>query len=57
VQLVYTYTIQKFFKKIQALATTGIQLLYSTELLQERIQLIVPYNMLQLNLIESTDWL
>jgi hypothetical protein len=34
-----------------------IQFLYSIELLQESIQLIVPYYMLQLNLIESTDWL
>jgi hypothetical protein len=36
---------------------TEIQFLYSIELLQEIIQLIVPYYMLQLNLIESTNWL
>ena len=33
------------------------QLLYSIELLQESIQIIVPCYMLQLNLIESTEWL
>jgi hypothetical protein len=33
---------------------TGIQLLYSIELLQEINQLIVPYYMLQLNFIEAT---